>query len=256
MNQTIELSPKQFESLKTAFTKKHGISVLGLSREMKCDTAMAKNLIRQLLDIDFLADYKNGNHGVTREGRDYLIKMKVPGADRKPIGRPREENDYVDPYDMPPSEKAKPELSVLKDVPLEELEAASKPNDEPNKVIVVSTPEGEDKIREQFTGGVDDKINRTRFATWEQEGGWHFKASPDPAEPVPPTPESSFAYLVSAGLKRLNERLGFKPVEIQNLELKIETLTKLAGSVSPASIEVAQILTEIAQDLKNAGGVK
>lgn len=217
MNQTTDLSPKQFEALKAAFTKKHGISVLGLSREMKCDTAMAKNLIRQLLDIDFLADYKNGNHGVTREGRDYLIKMKLPGADRKPIGRPREESDYVDPYDMPPKK-------------------------EPNKVVVDSTPAAADKFKESFlAGGVEDQKIHTEFTAPD----WAAKSE-----------ACEFSALVHKGLARLNERLGFKPVKIQNLDLKIETLTKLAGSVSPASIEVAQLLTEIAQDLKNAGGVK
>jgi hypothetical protein len=116
MNQKIELSPRQLEALTAAFKKKAGISVLGLMKELQCETALAKSLIRQLMDIEYLTDYGNGNHGVSREGRDALIAAGVPGAERKQTGRTAEENDYVDPYDMPPA-YTKPKLEIPPEKP-------------------------------------------------------------------------------------------------------------------------------------------
>lgn len=65
-----------------------------------------------------------------------------------------------------------------------------------------------------------------------------------------PAPEQAdFDTLVRQGLARLNQRLGMKPVKIDNLRLKIETLTSLAESAGQVDKPVQDILFAIANDL-------
>lgn len=234
MNQTTDLSPKQFEAMKAAFSKKHGISTLGLLREMKCDTAMAKNLIRQLLDIDFLADYKNGNHGVTREGRDYLIKMKVPGADRKPIGRPRDEDDYVDPYDMPPKKEPKIlETHTAEDVPVTVL-------------TVAELPAHDDSFLNMKAAKTND-LNRLRYETEKKREQLAKHLEPD---------QDDFMALVYRGLSKLNAQLGVQPATIENKAIKIEALNRFAETLSEFDQALSELLRSVALDLERLGGVK
>lgn len=221
MNTEIELSPKQLEALTVILGKKNGTSHTGLKRELQCEMSLASNLIRQLLDLEYLTEFSNGLFGVSREGRDYLIKMKVPSAERKPTGAAAHANDYVDPYDMPPKK-------------------------EPSKVIVVPSFLESDKFKETFlTGGLEDPKIHPELTAPE----W-------PEQQTPMSKEDEWQELILKGLARLNEQLGYESVKIDNLEQKTFVLLRLAGSLTSVSPELGMLLTEISKDLRKAGGVK
>lgn len=66
-------------------------------------------------------------------------------------------------------------------------------------------------------------------------------------EPTPGRPD--FTALVRQGLERLNRQLGIVQHEIEDIDLKIETLAKLSASVESISQEMAVILRATAKDL-------
>lgn len=60
---------------------------------------------------------------------------------------------------------------------------------------------------------------------------------------------ADFDTLVRQGLARLNAQLGLQPVHIENIDLKIEALSKLATSTAPISKELADLVSAISKDL-------
>jgi hypothetical protein len=217
MNQKVELSPKQIEVLICVFQKKNGRTVFSVSKELGMERALANNICNALIQFGLINEYGGGMVGVSREGRDKLIELGVPGAERK-IGVPAKLGNVP---------------KVLKDITLEELESAK-----PAKMQI--EPEPELLIPHGFTGeGLkNDKTHRISFRP----------------EPVSVPKSTDFDTLVRQGLDRLNERLGRPTVEIENADLKVETLQKLSDSAWEFSEEVAALLKQIANDIQRCSG--
>lgn len=66
-------------------------------------------------------------------------------------------------------------------------------------------------------------------------------------------PQLAFDELVQIGLKKLNDRLGFKPQQIDRLDLKIDTLNALSEAVGQVDANVQDPLLAIIIDLQNVG---
>lgn len=222
MNQKVDLSPKQVEVLTCVFQKKTGRTVFSVSKELGMERALANNICYSLMKLGLINDYGSGTVGVSRDGRDKLIELGVPGAERK-IGVPAKLGNVP---------------KVLKDITLEELEEISKSSEIKAEPAIVES-EQKPEIKEGKT-----------LADFALEA----KAASRRLDELKESGRSDFDTLVRQGLDRLNERLGRPTVEIENADLKVETLQKLSDSAWEFSEEVAALLKQIANDIQRCSG--
>ncbi len=229
------LSPKQFDALRAIFSKENGCSVLGLTREMKIETVLAKNLVRELLNLDMLTDCGNGNYRASPKGRDVLIAANVPGAERKKTGVPKGRQDQanlakLEALDLPPSDQT---LRALAEMTGESVV--------PDFYKAIT--EGQDQVT----------LNVRQSGVLSFEDG-HAKFKPDAAQfaELPAPDRADFATLVRQGLARLNENLGRQPIEIKNAALKVEALNGLAEAFAGFDASIFVLLKDIAQDIQRA----
>lgn len=64
------------------------------------------------------------------------------------------------------------------------------------------------------------------------------------------TKPADFDTLVRQGMARLNAQMGLQPVQIDRLDLKIDTLGELASSISQVDANVADLLLAVVEDLR------
>jgi hypothetical protein len=221
----IQLNKNQMQALKFTLDNKCIVSALTLHRHMQCDRATAKNLIEQLVDLEFLTLCSNGQHMLSPDGMDYLVMKGVPGANVK--------KNITATVESAAKKLADRETTGLKDAIQKPVEVKTIGVDVQAGGLVADEPKPRHTIEHLKE---EAQTARNRLS--------ELKAS----ELI------DFDTLVRQGLDRLNKRLGYDPVEIKNADLKAEILLNLSTNVWEISEEIAAILKEIANDIQRCSG--
>jgi hypothetical protein len=218
------ITPQHIKAL-THFASAKTLTATGLAKLMQSEKAPAKHAIDQLLNRDLIKSYSPWEYAISEDGRAFLESKGVKFT--RPVTRPAKPKRKPATVESAAKKLAERETAGLKGVVTVGV-------DQQADGLVAGAPQGWASKPYSDMAKDLEGVNFSSAST----------TAPEPA------PLASFDILVRKGLERLNHQLGLKPVEIDRLDLKIETLTRMARLIAPIESAVEDVLLSVVEDLR------
>lgn len=215
----MQLTPTQDAAFLHIYKSGAPISMLGISKEMKWDKVLAKNILSQLVSMELLTSYSNGQYVTCQKGRDLYQERFSPRTVKQE--RKRKDKATQARSEAKQVTEPKPEKQPVQEMALNGYGPAAE--------LVTS-------YNEQVP--IDSARGMAELIAQEQ-----ILAPPTPAYNTDNNPNQHPAL---AAIDELERKLTGCTAPVQELELKKQVLIRLGAILAD---DIRAVLLEIADDL-------
>lgn len=230
-----DLTPFHLAAL-LKFYGQRALTETSLAKAVNAEKAVARHAINVLKNTGMIKKLGVYEFTITPEGTTKLVEKQLISAKADP--KPRKISTVSEAVgNMVANESA-----ALKDIM--NAPAITVQEQEPASQVLVVPPEQAEAVTAQVWAGkpYSDMAK-------DLEGVNFSSARPTELPALDLNAPADFDTLVRQGLARLNAQLGLQPAKIDNIDLKIEVLSKLAASAAPVSIDLSLLIAAVAKDL-------